>query len=157
MEVGIRGEAGREEGQGRRGGDTLRGFTRCPHRHSNAGIAGPETDAILKKPPSHTGSHSGSRSSSHSGSTACSQSRSHAAYWRANLRVVSVLLAIWFVAGYVLSIFLIEPLNQVKIGELGLGFWMAQQGSIYVFVIIVAVYALWMDRLDRIYREDETS
>ncbi|MEM7455157.1 MAG: DUF4212 domain-containing protein [Planctomycetota bacterium] len=70
-------------------------------------------------------------------------------YWLKNIRLVSILLAIWFVAGFVLSIFFIDVLNGIKIGNVGLGFWMAQQGSIYIFVVLVLVYALLMDRIDR--------
>ena len=70
-------------------------------------------------------------------------------YWHANLRVVAILLAIWFGVGYGCSIFFIESLNTIQIGSVGLGFWLAQQGSIFVFVILVLIYALWMDRLDR--------
>lgn len=69
-------------------------------------------------------------------------------YWKANLRVVAVLLSIWFVAAFCCSIFFITPLNAIKIGQVGLGFWIAQQGSIFVFVGLVLIYALWMDRLD---------
>ena len=47
------------------------------------------------------------------------------------------------------AFFLIEPLNRIRIGEIGLGFWFAQQGSIFTFVLLVLVYAIWMDRLDR--------
>lgn len=72
-------------------------------------------------------------------------------YWKDNLRIVAVLLFIWFVVGYCCSIFFIEQLNQVKVGQIGLGFWFAQQGSIFVFISLVLVYALWMDRLDRKY------
>ena len=72
-------------------------------------------------------------------------------YWRDNIRVVSFLLFIWFAVAYGCSIFCIELLNQIQIGNVGLGFWFAQQGSIFVFVILVLVYALWMDRLDRKY------
>lgn len=71
------------------------------------------------------------------------------AYWFANLRVVTLLLLIWLVVGYGCSIFFIETLNKIQIGNVGLGFWFAQQGSIFVFVMLVLVYALWMDRLDR--------
>lgn len=78
-------------------------------------------------------------------------------YWKANLRVVGVLLLIWFLAGFVFSIFGIEWLNHYRVGNLGLGFWMAQQGSIYVFVLLVLVYALWMDRLDRRYSQGDKS
>lgn len=78
-------------------------------------------------------------------------------YWKANLRVVGVLLLIWFLAGFAFSIFGIEWLNQYRVGKLGLGFWMAQQGSIYVFVLLVLVYALWMDRLDRRYSQGDKS
>ena len=62
-----------------------------------------------------------------------------------------LLLSIWFVVAYGLSIFFIESMNLIAVGHLGLGFWMAQQGSIYVFVILVLVYALVMDHLDRKY------
>ena len=76
-------------------------------------------------------------------------------YWLANLRIVSILMSIWFLVAYGASIFGIEWLNQIKIGQLGLGFWMAQQGSIYVFVVLVFVYAIWMDRLDRKFSEGD--
>ncbi len=70
-------------------------------------------------------------------------------YWYANLRVVAILLSIWFVVAYCISIFFIDSVNSIKIGKVGLGFWFAQQGSIYVFVGLVLFYALWMDRVDK--------
>lgn len=70
-------------------------------------------------------------------------------YWRANLVIVGVLLGIWAVVGYGCGIFWIEPLNEIRLGQVGLGFWVAQQGAIFVFVLLVAVYAWLMDRLDR--------
>ena len=70
-------------------------------------------------------------------------------YWKANLRTVVLLLAIWFVVGFVCSILFIEPLNGFKIGKIGLGFWFAQQGSIYVFVALIFYYAWRMSKLDR--------
>ncbi len=70
-------------------------------------------------------------------------------YWRSNLIIVALLLSIWFLVGYVCSIFFVEQLNQIPIGKVGLGFWMAQQGSIFVFVVLVLIYAIWMDRVDR--------
>jgi putative solute:sodium symporter small subunit len=75
----------------------------------------------------------------------------HKQYWRANLLVLAGLLSIWFVASSVLSIFLVEPLNEFKIGGFPLGFWIAQQGSILVFILLVLAYALIMRRLDRKY------
>ncbi|MCH2180891.1 MAG: DUF4212 domain-containing protein [Mariniblastus sp.] len=76
-------------------------------------------------------------------------------YWRANLKVVVILLAIWFVVAYGLSIFFIESMNQIAVGHLGLGFWMAQQGSIFVFVLLVLIYAWLMDGLDRKYNVND--
>ena len=70
-------------------------------------------------------------------------------YWRANLRAVLSLLTIWAIVGFGCSIFFIEPLNQIRVGKIGLGFWFAQQGSIFCFVALVLGYAIWMDRLDR--------
>ena len=72
-------------------------------------------------------------------------------YWRANLKLVIVLLSIWFLVGYGLSIFFIESMNQINIGQLGLGFWMAQQGSIYVFVALIFVYVRLMNKLQSEY------
>ena len=65
--------------------------------------------------------------------------------------MIAVLLTIWALVSYGFGILFVERLNQWKIGELPLGFWFAQQGSIYVFVILVFVYAWRMDRLDRKY------
>ena len=70
-------------------------------------------------------------------------------YWRANVSLILGLLAIWAFVSYGCSIFLIEDLNEVKFGQLPLGFWFAQQGSIYVFVVLIFVYALAMDRIDK--------
>ena len=76
------------------------------------------------------------------------------AYWRANLRLMGGLLAVWFVASFGLGILLVEPLNAFALGGFPLGFWFAHQGSILVFVVLVAVYAVAMDRLDRRYGVD---
>ncbi len=71
-----------------------------------------------------------------------------AAYWRANERLIKTLLLIWGVVSLGLSILFVEPLNRLSLGRVPLGFWMAQQGSIYVFVALIFYYAWRMDRLD---------
>lgn len=75
-------------------------------------------------------------------------------YWAANLRVVAMLLTVWFITSFVISIYFIDVFNSIKIGSLGLGFWFAQQGSIFVFVVLVLIYALGMDVIDRRYHVD---
>lgn len=70
-------------------------------------------------------------------------------YWQANVRLVSILLVIWFVVSYGFGIILAEPLNAIKIGGVGLGFWFAQQGSIYTFLVLVFYYASQMNKLDK--------
>ena len=70
-------------------------------------------------------------------------------YWRANLRVLVILLAVWFAVSFGLGILLVEPLNRLHVGGFPLGFWFSQQGSIYVFIVLIFVYARWMDRIDR--------
>ena len=70
------------------------------------------------------------------------------AYWRANLRLVGICLAIWFVCSYGFGVLLVEQLNLVRIGGFQLGFWFAQQGSIYVFVGLIFFYAWRMNKLD---------
>jgi len=77
------------------------------------------------------------------------------AYWRANLRVIGVLLAVWALAGLGFGIVLAEPLNAFSLGGAPLGFWMAQQGAIFIFVIIIFVYAWLMERIDHRYQVDE--
>lgn len=80
-----------------------------------------------------------------------------AAYWRANVKCIATLLTIWAVVSFGCSILLIEQLNHFRIGQLPLGFWFAQQGSIYVFVLLIFVYAFVMDRLDRKYGVKESA
>ena len=77
-------------------------------------------------------------------------------YWRANIRWLVFLLSIWALVSYGFGILLVEPLNKLSIGGAPLGFWFAQQGSIYVFVILIVVYVFVMNRLDRRFgfRED---
>ena len=71
------------------------------------------------------------------------------AYWRANLRILAILMSIWFVVSFGCGILFVEPLNQIKLGGFKFGFWMAQQGSIYVFVALIFVYFRQMNKLDR--------
>ncbi len=76
-------------------------------------------------------------------------------YWRANLRLVAVCLAIWFTVAFGFGIVLAESLNQIRFFGFGLGFWFAQQGSILCFVALIFYYAWRMNRLDREYGVDE--
>ena len=82
---------------------------------------------------------------------------SHAEYWRRNLRYLVSLLAVWFVVSYGFGIVLAELLNAFRLPgtHFPLGFWFAQQGSIYVFVILIFVYVWLMNRLDREFEVDE--
>ena len=69
-------------------------------------------------------------------------------YWRTLMRRTLILLTVWFITGFVLSIFLAEPLNSINFGGIPFGFWMAQQGSIFVFVSLVLIYAIATGQLD---------
>ncbi len=76
-------------------------------------------------------------------------------YWQTNLQYLAILLSIWFFISYICGILLVEPLNAIQIGGFPLGFWIAQQGSIYVFVLLIFVYVYLMNRLDVRYEVDE--
>jgi putative solute:sodium symporter small subunit len=76
-------------------------------------------------------------------------------YWRKNLQYLAVLLSIWFIVSYGCGILLVDALDHIRIGGFGLGFWFAQQGAIYVFVILIFVYVWLMNRLDRKFDVDE--
>lgn len=78
-----------------------------------------------------------------------------AAYWRENLRLMAVLMSVWFVVSYGAGILFVETLNQFSLGGYPLGFWFAQQGSIYVFVALIFIYVRKMNALDRKYDVDE--
>ncbi len=77
------------------------------------------------------------------------------AYWRANLRLLGILLAIWFVVSFGLSIFLVDVLNTIPFFGFKLGFWWAQQGAIFVFIGLVFYYVFAMKRIDRAFGVDD--
>ena len=70
-------------------------------------------------------------------------------YWRINIKYVKILLTIWFVFSFLFGIILKDFLNEFSIAGFKLGFWIAQQGSIYVFVILIFVYVKLMNNLDK--------
>ncbi|MDG1729735.1 MAG: DUF4212 domain-containing protein [Algibacter sp.] len=85
-----------------------------------------------------------------------SEKQKHAtAYWKVNLKYLVVLLSIWFIVSYGCGILFREALNEIRLGGFKLGFWFAQQGSIYVFVILIFVYVRLMNKLDKKYGFDE--
>ncbi|MDV7140062.1 DUF4212 domain-containing protein [Maribacter sp. TH_r10] len=77
------------------------------------------------------------------------------AYWKENLKYLIILLSIWFAVSYGAGILFREALNEFRLGGFKLGFWFAQQGSIYVFVILIFVYVRLMNKLDKKYGYDE--
>jgi putative solute:sodium symporter small subunit len=75
-------------------------------------------------------------------------------YWKTNVRIMAVLLLVWAVAGLGAGILFADALSAYRIGGFPLGFWFAQQGSILVFVVLILIYAIVMNRLDRKHHED---
>ncbi|MFT5146577.1 MAG: putative solute:sodium symporter small subunit [Polaribacter sp.] len=78
-------------------------------------------------------------------------------YWNKNLKYLAILLSIWFLVSFVFGILLVDELNLIRIGGFKLGFWFAQQGAIYVFVMLIFVYIKLMNKLDKEFgfNEDE--
>lgn len=72
-------------------------------------------------------------------------------YWRANTALIRNLLIVWALASLVFSILLVQPLNYIRFFGVPFGFWMAQQGSILIFVVLIFIYAVQMDKLDHKY------
>jgi putative solute:sodium symporter small subunit len=77
------------------------------------------------------------------------------AYWKENIRYLAILLVVWFVVSFGAGILFVDELNAFKLGGFKLGFWFAQQGSIYVFVVLIFVYVRLMNTLDKKYGYDE--
>ncbi|MGB3238442.1 MAG: DUF4212 domain-containing protein [Geitlerinemataceae cyanobacterium] len=77
----------------------------------------------------------------------------HQMYWKANTTLIRNLLLVWAGVSIGCGILLVQPLNSLSFGKIPLGFWMAQQGSILIFVIIIFVYAFGMEKIDKKYKE----
>ncbi len=83
------------------------------------------------------------------------QSNNLNAYWRKNIQYLIILLSVWALVSFGCGILFADTLNSIKIGGFKLGFWFAQQGSIYVFVVLIFVYVRLMNKLDREYGVEE--
>ncbi|HIJ20398.1 MAG TPA: DUF4212 domain-containing protein [Deltaproteobacteria bacterium] len=77
------------------------------------------------------------------------------AYWKKNLKLMIWCLIVWFIVSFGFGILLVHPLNHFSLGGYPLGFWFAQQGSMYVFVILIFVYANTMTKYDREFDVEE--
>jgi putative solute:sodium symporter small subunit len=78
----------------------------------------------------------------------------HKDYWRANLKILMILLSIWFLVSFGFGIIFSDFLDQYQIGGFKLGFWFAQQGSIYLFVVLIFIYVYLMNKLDEKYKDN---
>lgn len=77
------------------------------------------------------------------------------AYWQANVRIIWICMAIWALVSYGFGILLRPMVSGIRVGGSDLGFWFAQQGSILVFIVLIFVYAAWMNKLDREHGVEE--
>jgi putative solute:sodium symporter small subunit len=84
-----------------------------------------------------------------------SDQKSREEYWKANLKLVALCLSIWFVVSYLFGIILVDQFNAISIGGYRLGFWFAQQGSMYVFVVLIFFYAWRIGKIDRQFNVHE--
>ena len=84
-------------------------------------------------------------------------SQSANSYWKSNLKIVASLLIVWFVVSFGAGILFVDALDTIRFAGFKLGFWMAQQGSILVFVVLILVYIRLMDRLDAQYTNDNAA
>ncbi len=76
-------------------------------------------------------------------------------YWAENMRLIGALLLVWFVVSFGCGVLFVDELNAITFGGFKLGFWFAQQGSIYVFLVLIFVYAAMINRIDKKYGVDE--
>ena len=83
------------------------------------------------------------------------ESEKNTSYWKANLKIISWLMIVWFLCSFGFGIIFSDTLDQFRIGGFKLGFWFAQQGSIYIFILLVFVYVYLMNKLDKNYSETE--
>lgn len=76
-------------------------------------------------------------------------------YWKRNISYLAILLTVWFIVSFGFGIIWVDQLNQYRLGGYKLGFWFAQQGSIYIFVALIFIYVFLMNRLDRKFQVNE--
>ena len=84
-------------------------------------------------------------------------SKSANSYWKANLKIVASLLTVWFIVSFGAGILFVDALDTIRFAGFKLGFWMAQQGSILVFVVLILIYMRLMDKLDAQYTSDNAA
>lgn len=84
-----------------------------------------------------------------------SEDKSAAAYWKANVRIISICMAIWALVSFGFGIVLRPLISGIPIGGTDLGFWFAQQGSILTFIVLIFYYRWYMNKLDRKFDVDE--
>jgi putative solute:sodium symporter small subunit len=77
------------------------------------------------------------------------------AYWQANVKLIAILLGIWTLVSYIMGIILVPVLREIPVGNLPMGFWFANQGSMFIFIILIYVYATLMDKMDREFGVEE--
>ena len=78
------------------------------------------------------------------------------AYWQANIRLMLALLSVWFLVSFGFGIILVDPLNEISFFGFKFGFWWAQQGSIYVFVVLIFIYSAVMKKIDKQYKTSDS-
>lgn len=79
----------------------------------------------------------------------------HKSYWNKNLKYLAILLSIWFLVSFGCGILFVDQLNTIRIGGFKLGFWFAQQGAIYAFIVLIFIYVYLMNKLDKAHGVDE--
>ncbi len=82
-------------------------------------------------------------------------SQKNRTYWRKNLQYLAILLGIWFTTSCLFSIVFVDQLDKIQIGGIGLGFFFAQQGSIWIFVVLIFFYAWLMNRLEKKFKDNQ--
>jgi putative solute:sodium symporter small subunit len=81
--------------------------------------------------------------------------KSREEYWRRNIKLVTLCMIVWFVVSFGFGILLVNPLNAISLGGYKLGFWFAQQGSMYIFVALIFFYSNRMGKLDKEFGVEE--
>jgi putative solute:sodium symporter small subunit len=78
-------------------------------------------------------------------------------YWQENIQILTILMSIWFVVSFLMGIVFVDQLDNIRFAGFKLGFWISQQGSIFIYVLLVYLYLKAMDKLDKKYKLDDES
>ena len=125
-----------------------------PPKSERPALSNPSANGKISAAGTRSG-HTSNTLGGQTGAATMNDENQKRAYWRKNLQYLAILLSVWFAASFLCSAVFVDQLDKIQIGGYRIGFYIAQQGAIWIFVEIIFIYAWLMNRLERQFQPDE--